>query len=399
MIDPAEVERHRLSDAENRRIFRERIVPDLLAGRVEQETPTVVFLVGQPGAGKSRVTEMVAGALNRHGGFADVDSDLYKPYHPAYARLMAEDDTLMAAYTRADGRAWMAQAEAYVREHGLHAIIQETSQNAAAVEEKMRAYRDSGARVEALFMGVPQAMSNQGIVNRYFEQLADRGQGRLTVQSNADESYAGILELADRVDRGALADLASVYRRGESKPRYSNSLDGTGAWAGPPELRRALATERERPWTAAESDSFVSTQLLLRESARALGREWPDRLTRIEDQARPLLTPTAAAQLPSTAPTAPSTAPTAPSTPPPTPPHAPQPTATSPTTSPTTPPTASPSPSPSAAAARSRSTPRSGGPATPGQAQPPGQGPRSASGRVVPPSQGPPGPDPNRRGR
>ena len=126
MIDPAEVERHRLSDAENRRIFRERIVPDLLAGRVEQETPTVVFLVGQPGAGKSRVTEMVAGALNRHGGFADVDSDLYKPYHPAYARLMAEDDTLMAAYTRADGRAWMAQAEAYVREHGLHAIIQET---------------------------------------------------------------------------------------------------------------------------------------------------------------------------------------------------------------------------------------------------------------------------------
>lgn len=379
-IDPAEVERHRLSDAENQRIFRERIVPDLLAGRVAQETPTVVFLVGQPGAGKSRVTEMVAGALNRHGGFADVDSDLYKPYHPAYARLMAEDDTLMAAYTRADGRAWMAQAEAYVREHGLHAIIQETSQNAAAVEEKMRAYRDSGARVEALFMGVPQAMSNQGIVNRYFEQLADRGQGRLTVQSNADESYAGILELADRVDRGTLADLASVYRRGESKPRYSNSLDGTGHWTGPPELRQALATERDRPWTAAESDSFVTTQLRLRESARALGPEWPDRLTRIEDQARPLLTPTAAAQLPPTTPTSPA--------PPPQAPQAPQATATP-----------SPSPSPSAAAARSRSTPRSGGPATPGQAPAPGQGPRPVPGRAASPPQGPTGPDPNRRGR
>ncbi|WNZ09773.1 zeta toxin family protein [Streptomyces sp. 11x1] len=386
------MERHRLSDAENRRIFRERIVPDLLAGRVGQETPTVVFLVGQPGAGKSRVTEMVAGALNRHGGFADVDSDLYKPYHPAYARLMAEDDTLMAAYTRADGRAWMAQAEAYVREHGLHAIIQETSQNARAVEEKMRAYRDSGARVEALFMGVPQAMSNQGIVNRYFEQLADRGQGRLTVQSNADESYAGILELADRVDRGALADLASVYRRGESKPRYSNSLDGTGNWAGPPELRQALATERARPWTAAESDSFVSTQLRLREGAQALGPEWPDRLTRIEDQARPLLTPAAAARLPSTAPSPPQPPMTPPTPPtPPAPPKAAGPAAPSPSPSPT---------SPSAAAARSRSTPRSGGPATPGQAPPPGQGPRPGSGRAaVPPPQGPTGPDPNRRGR
>ncbi|MGV9920823.1 zeta toxin family protein [Streptomyces cellulosae] len=297
MIDPAEVERHRLPPEENERIFRERIVPDLLHGRASQETPTVVFLVGQPGAGKSRVTEMVAAQLNRHGGFVDVDSDLYKPYHPAYAELMAQDDTLMAAYTRADGRAWMAQAEQYVRDHGLHAIIQETSQNAEAVEQKMRAYRAAGARIEGLFMGVPQAMSNQGIVARYFEQLADRGQGRLTVQANADESYRGILELADRVDTGTLVDLASVYRRGEAKPRYSNTLDETGAWANPPALRQSLESERVRPWTDTESTGFVATQLRLREASRGLGGEWPARLATIEAQARPLLTPAAGARL------------------------------------------------------------------------------------------------------
>lgn len=297
MIDPAEVERYRLPEEQNQRIFRERIVPDLLAGRAPQETPTVVFLVGQPGAGKSRVTEMVADKLNQHGGFADIDSDLYKPYHPAYAELMARDDTLMAAYTRADGRAWMAQAEQYVRDHGLHAIIQETSQNAPAVEEKMRAYRDAGARVEGLFMGVPQAMSNQGIVNRYFEQLADRGQGRLTVQANADESYRGILELAQRVDAGALVDLASVYRRGEEKPRYSNSLGETGTWNSLPNLRKAVADERARPWTEAESNAFVKTQLKLRESSSSLGGEWPSRLAAIEAQARPLITPAAGAKL------------------------------------------------------------------------------------------------------
>ncbi|MEV5444072.1 hypothetical protein AB0N23_16280 [Streptomyces sp. NPDC052644] len=62
----------------------------------------------------------------------------------------------MAAYTRADGRAWMAQAEKYVRDHKQHAIInQETSQNAEAVEQKMRAYRAAAARVEGLVMGVP----------------------------------------------------------------------------------------------------------------------------------------------------------------------------------------------------------------------------------------------------
>jgi adenylate kinase family enzyme len=297
MIDPAEVERHRLPREENERIFRERIVPALLAGRVPQEKPTIVFLVGQPGAGKSKVTEMVAAQLDKHGGFVDIDSDLYKPYHPAFTALMAQDDTLMAAYTRADGRAWMAQAEQYVRDHGLHAVIQETSQNAEAVEQKMRAYRAAGARTEALFMGVPQAMSNQGIVARYFEQLADRGQGRLTVQANADESYRGILQLADRVDADALVDLVGVYRRGETKPRYSNIVNDVGSWAAPAALRGNLETERNRPWTEIESDGFVTTQLRLREASRGLGGEWPARLAAIEEQARPLLTPVAAARL------------------------------------------------------------------------------------------------------
>ncbi|MER7512205.1 zeta toxin family protein [Streptomyces lavendulae] len=295
MIDPNEVERYRLPEAENRRIFHMGIVPELLERRAPQRTPTVVFLIGQPGAGKSRLTEMVAAALNQHGGFVDVDSDLYKPYHPDYNALMAQDDTLMAAYTRADGRAWMAQAEEYVRVHRLHAIIQETSQNAPAVEAKMVAYRQAGARVEALFMGVPKAMSDQGIVNRYFEQLADRGQGRLTVQSNADESYRGILDLADRLDDSAVVTMASIYRRGESKPRYSNTVDGD--WVSLPALADALQAERTRPWTTAESEAFVATQLRLRETSRGLGPQWADRLARIEQAAAPLLTAEAAQRL------------------------------------------------------------------------------------------------------
>ncbi|MFG2775937.1 hypothetical protein [Streptomyces sp. NPDC048350] len=61
-------------------------------------------------------------------------------------------------------------------------------------------------------------MSNQGIVNPYFEQLADRGQERLTVQANADESYEGILDLTDRVDSRALVDLASIYVAARASP-------------------------------------------------------------------------------------------------------------------------------------------------------------------------------------
>lgn len=59
--DPA-ARQYLLPPQEGRRIFREEIVPDLLA-REPQEEPVVVFVAGQQGAGKSRIADMVGGEL------------------------------------------------------------------------------------------------------------------------------------------------------------------------------------------------------------------------------------------------------------------------------------------------------------------------------------------------
>ncbi|WP_234376780.1 zeta toxin family protein [Streptomyces sp. CB01201] len=80
--------RYQLPAAENRRIFVADIVPDHLTGPTPQDPATAVFLLGQPGAGKTRVAQLIAEQLDARGGFVDVDSDLYKPYHPEYARLL-----------------------------------------------------------------------------------------------------------------------------------------------------------------------------------------------------------------------------------------------------------------------------------------------------------------------
>src|SRR5260370_11418695 len=77
-----------LPAAEGRRIFCEQIVPELLARPEPQDEPVVVFVVGQQGAGKSRIADMVGAVLAGRGGFAELDSDFYKPYHPAYRGLL-----------------------------------------------------------------------------------------------------------------------------------------------------------------------------------------------------------------------------------------------------------------------------------------------------------------------
>lgn len=283
--DPQEAERHLLSEARNRQIFADEIAPDLLADITPVEQPTLVVLVAQQGAGKTRMADQIAQQLNTMGGFADIDSDLYKPYHPDYAALMAKDDQLMAAYTGRDGQRWMGQAQAYVREHRLNALLQETAQSPPFFEETLRTYREAGFRIELVALGVPEAMSRLGVVGRYYEQLRDTGAGRLSVPEKAAASYTGIMQSADLVDAGQLADEVAVFRRGEADPRYRNSL-ADGAWLSPPGLREAIETERARPWTIQESTDFVELRHKL---VQVLGPEWHGELNAITDLARPLI--------------------------------------------------------------------------------------------------------------
>jgi hypothetical protein len=283
-VSNPDAQRYLLPAKEGRRIFQEEIVPDLLAGRKRLLKPTVVFLVGQHGAGKSRVASMVADALNRRGGFADLDSDLYKPYHPQYDELINRDDTLMAAYIGPDSWAWLAQAHEYVRAHKINALKPETAQDSRGAAAHMQAYRAEGFRVEVMVIAVPAAMSNQGIVSRYHEQVADRGHGRLTVQANADRAYKGIVDLADAIDRERLADEVGVFRRGEAIPRYSNALKAASQWQTPPGLRAAIEGERARTWTADETAGFLRTDARLRHD---LGARWTQRLDDILLQALP----------------------------------------------------------------------------------------------------------------
>jgi len=271
-----------------RRIFVQRIVPDLLVRPAPRARPVVVFLVGQHGAGKTRVATMAAGRLGGYGGFADLDSDLYKPYHPRYDELIRGDDKLMVAHLGPDSWAWLAQAHDYVRARKINALKPETGQDHLTAARHMRAYREAGFRVEAMILAVPAAMSNQGIIARYHEQVTDRGHGRLPVRANADRAYAGILDLADLIDTGHLADETAVFRRGEAVPRYHNTLNQARQRTATPALRAATEAERSRTWTPAETTDFQITQARLRSE---LGPEWDARLDEISSRAQPLISP------------------------------------------------------------------------------------------------------------
>ncbi|MBE9500783.1 zeta toxin family protein [Streptomyces sp. GKU 257-1] len=246
----------------------------------------MVVLMAQQGAGKTRVAELIGRRLDELGGFVELDSDLFKPYHPAYARLMAEDDRAMTQHTAADGRAWMRQAQEYVRTEGMNALMQTTAGNPEYLAESLRADRAAGMRVEVAALAVAEPLSEQGYLNRYHEQVKERGSGRLTVPEKAAAAYQAIPEAAALIESERLADYAAVYRRGESTPRWANALDEQREWLHPGGFATAIKEERARPLSAQEAADFTAVQSKLRAE---MGSEFRSQLERVDARAAQLL--------------------------------------------------------------------------------------------------------------
>ncbi|MFF4787888.1 zeta toxin family protein [Streptomyces griseorubiginosus] len=67
------------------------ILPGATRTAVRQDRPVVVVAAGQPGAGKTRIADLVQAVLDRRGGAVRVGRDLYKPVHRHCAHALAAD--------------------------------------------------------------------------------------------------------------------------------------------------------------------------------------------------------------------------------------------------------------------------------------------------------------------
>jgi len=286
--------RYQLPEADAQRIFREQIVPGELARGVPQERPAVVFVIGQPGAGKTRTTDAIKEQLDQRGGAVVVNSDVYKAYHPQYSRLLAENDRTAAPLTSADGRRWTAMSEAHLIAGRVDTIIETTARNPAYFAEQVARYRSAGYRVEAAILAVPEAASRLGIVHRYHDQVQQLGHGRFTPQANHDDSYYGVSAVARAIDKYQLADAVTVYRRGNVQVGVNYLAGGAGEpgageWRWPERsTTRTLDIERNRQWTPEETRAFAST---LAQLGKEMGPAWHQELTAIGNLALPFAAP------------------------------------------------------------------------------------------------------------
>lgn len=283
MTGPWQRGEFQLPDEHNERIFWSEIVPARLADLPSRSDPLAVVQIAQPGAGKSATGNYLGSYLGVD-DYVVADSDLYKPYHPDYERLMREDDRAMTAATRIDGRIWMAKAQQYARDHQLDVLIDHTVDDLDYFRSTLEPYRAAGYGVVVYALAVPEALSRQGILDRYHQQREASGSGRLTIASKAAAAYRGVLDGAEVVEREGIADATVAVRRGLQVAYYNQRIGGN--WLSEPRLREAVERERAQPLPDLERAGFLSRQAVLRTE---VGSEFTSELDQIDVLAEPLL--------------------------------------------------------------------------------------------------------------
>ena len=269
-------DQYRLTEAEHQTTFDNDIKPDLFAGAKPTSQPVAVIFGGQPGAGKSAAVDAAMRELEPRGGAVQIIGDDLRGYHPQYDRLMNRDDKTAAFYTDRDTGLWVEKAIAEAKRQRVNIVIEGTMRDGNKVAETMKSLRTAGYEIEARALAVNERLSQQGIIQRYENQKADRGTGRMTTPQAHQAAYDGMPATVERIERDKLADRVTLFRRG-AEAIYTNELNG-GEWVKEPQARAALEAERSRPMTLQERRSYAKgfdklAELLARPERQASAEE------------------------------------------------------------------------------------------------------------------------------
>ncbi|KAK0753067.1 zeta toxin-domain-containing protein [Schizothecium vesticola] len=240
---PTPLETYTLSPADHLSIFTTTILPTELAPHHSHphrassgHRPLAVLILGQTGAGKTRLAPLLLAALSRGGGDdsppVHLIADTYKAYHPHYAVCLPA--------ASADARKWLAMACEHVVERRMDVLVESACRYPGDFCELVEIFGRGGYAVRVAVLAVPEGLSRLGILRRYYGGL-EEGRGRLTPRGVHDESYEGLREAVGWLD-GRGGEGVVVVRRG-------NLLAHRGGGAA-----AALEVERKRALTGEERE-------------------------------------------------------------------------------------------------------------------------------------------------
>ena len=275
-----DVERYRLSDVENARIYSERIRANYLTTATRSDAPVAIVIVGQPGAGKSSM--MLDAAKNVSSGVAFLDEDDLREFHPSINEITAAESYAAAHYVWIDAKQWAEKLMDELIQARANLLVQRGSVTCERDASRLKMLRDAGYRIHIKAIAVAFDVSEQGALERYEQMKRDAQNPRMISREQHARSYRTIPAGLDWFERESLVDSIEVVNR-DGAILYENVFR-EGGWLRPIGAGAALERERLRPKNpreaALECDRLRRVASLMTENGSAM--QDPMRFSRVD---------------------------------------------------------------------------------------------------------------------
>lgn len=199
-----------LSEQRHNQIFTSEIVPqfvDKLSPADDQ--PTLIFLGGQTGSGKSTISNQY-----REDNFLIIDAAAYRRFHPDNDRLTKENPLTAAQLMRPDTNLWAKQLAQYAAKHKLNTVIETTFDNPESIIELAAIFSKEHYNTNLVLISAPEKTSWLATLKR-FEQAYEQDPASACPVSKAqhDAQYRAIPEtLREVYDKQAVSHLRIIDR-------------------------------------------------------------------------------------------------------------------------------------------------------------------------------------------
>lgn len=181
--------------------------PDLL----QVYHPKLIFIAGQPGAGKSRITEFYKKNLGNNVIVSDIDE--YRNEHPRFKELVNKYPNQWTQYTQ-DFASEMGKAVVKeLSKSNCNVIIDGTLKNYNKNKEIIDMYRKAGYSIEISAIATKPDVSTMGIIKRYTEKIRKKEPARsvpIEVHNMTIEALPNNLE---RIQLENLVDAIYLFDR------------------------------------------------------------------------------------------------------------------------------------------------------------------------------------------
>ena len=207
------LKKYKLTEEEHNQYY-DTIKRIYLGGKTPQKNPVAIIVGGQTGSGKTGILGY-SSKMFVDDNVIVINSDEIKPFHPKSEEIAKDYPQLYTKITDQESNTWTSRLFEEARREKYNIIFEGTMKNNRIADESIRELKKLGYTVIVRGLAVCDLESRISILERYEGQVTTKGWGRLVVPEHHNQTYIGMPNTIDYIERNGLYDVLEIYARGE----------------------------------------------------------------------------------------------------------------------------------------------------------------------------------------